>query len=119
DTLGKPVGQLAFDLPGCDDRMRLIAFRTVNALGEGDYYTGLAATMPGRACAAEDTLDAPLGSVADNLTREAMAWLASGACNVPMSADAATGARLKPAFEGAPPRPFAPTPAERWLPGIQ
>jgi C-terminal processing protease CtpA/Prc len=119
DTLGKPVGQIAFDLPGCDDRLRLVAFRTVNGLDEGDYYTGLAATMPGRACSAEDTLDSPLGSVDDNLTREAMAWLASGACNVPMSPDAATGARLKPAFGRAPPAPFAPTPAERWLPGVE
>ena len=119
DTLGKPVGQLAFDLPGCDDRLRLVAFRTVNGLGEGDYYTGLAATMPGRACAAEDTLDAPMGSVDDNLTREALHWLSTGACNVPMSVGAPADARLKPAFERAPQRPLAPTPAERWVPGIQ
>ena len=46
DTLGKPVGQLAFDLTGCEDRLRLISFRLDNALGEGGYYDGLAATMP-------------------------------------------------------------------------
>ena len=119
DTLGKPVGQLAFDLPGCDDRLRLVAFRTVNGLGEGDYYTGLAGTMPGRACAAEDTLDAPMGSVDDNLTAEAMVWLTTGACSAPMSAGAAADARLKPTFERGPQRPLAPTPAERWVPGIQ
>ena len=120
DTLGKPVGQIAFDLPGCEDRLRLVAFKTVNALGEGDYYTGLAATMPGSACAAEDTLDAPLGAVEDNLTREAMDWLTNGACNTLMGAAAVDG-RLKPAFERATPypRPLEPTPAEHWLPGIQ
>ena len=119
DTLGKPVGQIAFDLPGCDDRLRLIAFKTVNALGEGDYYTGLAETMPGRACAAEDTLDAPLGSIDDNLTSEALDWLASGACNVPMSTGDAADTRRKPSFERTPPRPRVPQPAEHWLPGIQ
>ncbi len=30
---------------GCDDRMRLVAFKTVNALDEGDYFDGLAPTM--------------------------------------------------------------------------
>jgi carboxyl-terminal processing protease len=120
DTLGKPVGQLAFDLTGCEDRLRLVAFKTVNALGEGDYYTGLAATMPGSACAAGDTLDAPLGAVEDNLTREAMDWLTTGACNTLMGAATVDG-RLKPAFERATPypRPLKPTPAEHWLPGIQ
>ncbi|MCM2313433.1 MAG: S41 family peptidase, partial [Steroidobacteraceae bacterium] len=33
DTLGKPVGQYAFDLQGCEDRLRLVAFKTVNSLG--------------------------------------------------------------------------------------
>jgi carboxyl-terminal processing protease len=116
DTLGKPVGQLAFDLQGCQDRLRLISFKIVNALGEGDYYTGLAPTMPGSACAAEDTLDAPLGSVDDNLTREALDWLANGACNVLMDASAAD-ARMKPQFERAPQRPSKPL--EYWLPGVQ
>jgi hypothetical protein len=120
NTLGKPVGQVAFDLSGCEDRLRLIAFKTVNALGQGDYYDGLAPTMPGSACAADDTLDAPLGSVDDNLTHEALYWLANGSCRTLMTTGA-TGAALKPAFEraGPYPRPLAPTPAEHWLPGIQ
>jgi C-terminal processing protease CtpA/Prc len=120
NTLGKPVGQVAFDLSGCDDRLRLIAFKVVNALGEGDYYGGLAPTMPGSACAADDTLDAPLGSIDDNLTREALYWLANGSCRTLMTTGV-TGAQLKPAYEraGPYPRPFSPTPAEHWLPGIQ
>src|SRR5690606_4025592 len=40
DTFGKPVGQSAFDQTGCDTRLRLVTFRTVNALERGDYYTG-------------------------------------------------------------------------------
>ena len=62
DTYGKPVGQLAFDLAStCPDRLRLVTFKTVNAQGEGDYYDGLASSMA-FACAADDTLTAPLGN---------------------------------------------------------
>ena len=120
DTLGKPVGQVAFDLAGCDDRLRLVAFKTVNALGEGDYYNGLAETMPGAACAAVDTLEAPLGSVDDALVREAMYWMSNGACRTVMGAEA-FGARQKSTIErpGSYPRPLQPSPAEHWLPGIQ
>ena len=61
DTYGKPVGQLAFDLANaCQDRLRLVTFKTVNASGATDYYDGLASSM-GFACAASDTLDAPMG----------------------------------------------------------
>ncbi len=117
DTLGKPVGQVAFDLPGCDDRLRLVAFKAVNSLGEGDYYDGLASVMP-YACAAPDTLAAPLGSAGDDMIAAALAWFDTGAC-APMGA--ATGGRLKPfgAGPGAYPRPRQPSPAEHWLPGIQ
>jgi hypothetical protein len=64
DTFGKPVGQLAFDLQGCEDRLRLVAFRIENARGEGDYYDGLAATLP-FACALptlDSRSDLPAGS---------------------------------------------------------
>ena len=33
DTFGKPVGQSAFDLQGCDNRLRLVTFRAVNRDG--------------------------------------------------------------------------------------
>ncbi|HET9694472.1 MAG TPA: S41 family peptidase [Steroidobacteraceae bacterium] len=117
DTLGKPVGQVAFDLSGCEDRLRLVAFETVNSLGEGDYYDGLASVMP-YACAAPDTLDAPLGSVDDAMIRAALNWMATGACE---AMTATTGGRLKPFGDGQwiRPRPQQPSPAEHWLPGIQ
>lgn len=120
DTLGKPVGQYAFDLSSsCEDRLRLIAFKTVNALDEGDYYDGLARSVP-FACAAPDTPDAPMGSVEDSMVEEAMYWLGNGTCRTVMSASAVDG-RLKPAAEHAAayPRPQRPSDVEHWLPGVQ
>ena len=46
NTYGKPVGQIALDRSQCDDRLRVVAFRTENASRQGDYYTGLASTVP-------------------------------------------------------------------------
>jgi C-terminal processing protease CtpA/Prc len=117
DTFGKPVGQLAFDLPGCEDRLRLVAFKLENARGQGDYYDGLAATLP-FACAAPDTLDQPLGSAAEGLTAAALAWLGTGACT---SVIPATTARAKPGGTSAAeryPLPKQPSPAQFWLPGV-
>ena len=121
DTLGKPVGQYAFDLSNsCEDRLRLIAFKTVNALDQGDYYDGLASSLP-FACAAPDAPDAPMGSVDDSMVEEAMYWLGTGACRTVMSASSVDG-QLKPAAEqraAAYPRPQRPSEVEHWLPGVQ
>jgi carboxyl-terminal processing protease len=117
DTFGKPVGQLAFDLQGCEDRLRLVAFKLENARGDSDYYDGLAATLP-FACAAPDTLEEPLGSATEGLTAAALAWLGTGACT---NVIPATAARRKPAGEAAPeryPLPKQPSPAQLWLPGV-
>jgi C-terminal processing protease CtpA/Prc len=117
DTFGKPVGQLAFDLQGCEDRLRLVAFKLENARGDGDYYDGLAATLP-FACAALDTLEAPLGSAAEGLTAAALAWLGTGAC---ANVIPATTARAKPSGTSAAdryPLPKHPSPAQFWLPGV-
>lgn len=121
DTLGKPVGQYAFDLSNsCEDRLRLIAFKTVNALDQGDYYDGLASSVP-FACAAPDTPDAPMGAVDDSMVEEAMYWLGNGACRTVMSAGAVDG-QFKPAAEqraASYPRPQQPSDVEHWLPGVQ
>ena len=109
DTLGKPVGQLAFDLRGCDVRLRLVAFRTVNALDRGDYYDGLAETLR-FACAAIDTLDRPLGDATEGLTAAALEWLRTGACAAVMvdpaarskSAAAPSSERIAPAQAPSP-----------------
>ena len=117
DTFGKPVGQLAFDLPGCEDRLRLVAFKLENARGDGDYFDGLAATLP-FACAATDTLQEPLGSATEGLAAAALAWLGTGACTrIVLSATA----RAEPAATAAAERyllPKQPSPAQLWLPGV-
>lgn len=119
DTYGKPVGQLAFDLGGCDDRLRLVSFKTVNALDQGDYYLGLAATF-GTTCAAADTLEAPLGNVNDNLIRTALGWLGGNEATTCTPMALAFDARGKPAGERTTPypRPLQPSAAEHWLPGV-
>jgi len=114
DTLGKPVGQLAFDLRGCDVRLRLVSFKTVNALGRGDYYDGLAETLP-FACAATDTLDRPLGDATEGMTAAALEWLRTGACTAVIG-DAAS--RSKPSGTPRADRPALPTPSSPWLPGV-
>jgi carboxyl-terminal processing protease len=119
NTLGKPVGQLAFDLAGCQDRLRLISFKTVNSNDRGDYYAGLASSVR-YACAATDTLDAPLGSVDDGLISAALAWLGGGQC-APMDPSASARAAMKTqdATLRPYPRPSSSDPVKRWLPGTQ
>lgn len=92
DTFGKPVGQDAYDLAGCEDRLRLVTFSNQNSRGQGDYYDGLAATLP-FACSAEDTVEAPLGSPDDAMVAEALTWLQTGVCS--RTIDPAAGAALR------------------------
>jgi len=118
DTLGKPVGQYAFDLSNCEDRLRLVTFKTVNALGEGDYYDGLAGTLK-FACAATDTLDQPFGSTSDGLVAAALGWLRTGACPVVMTSLAGRAKTAAAHFSERYPRPARPSPGQWWLPGIE
>lgn len=116
DTFGKPVGQYAFDLQGCEDRLRLVSFRTVNAAGQGDYFDGLASTLT--ACAAIDTLDQPLGSASEGMVAAGLAWLGGGSCT-PMTATTTARAKAGRFDPAAPYRvPRRPTPAQWWLPGV-
>ncbi|HUG03846.1 MAG TPA: S41 family peptidase [Steroidobacteraceae bacterium] len=115
DTFGKPVGQSAFDLTGCDLRLRLVTFRVTNADEEGDYYDGLAATLP-FACAAGDDLTRAPWDPAESSTAAALGWLGTGACGQLMSGPASpllkaqAGTRL--------PQSRQPTPAQANLPGL-
>ena len=79
NTYGKPVGQYAFDLEECDDRLRAVTFRTVNAAGDADYYTGMAGVMP-NACMADDDLSRMLGSPQEGMVSRATDFLESGYC---------------------------------------
>ncbi|MCX7053460.1 MAG: S41 family peptidase [Proteobacteria bacterium] len=117
DTYGKPVGQLAFDLANaCTDRLRLITFKTVNATGASDYYEGLASNMR-FACAADDTLGAPMGDPADSLTQAALQWINTGACASVIGSFVAGQAKTSPPSRS--PLSRQPSAAERWVPGIQ
>ena len=118
DTYGKPVGQIARDRSACDDRLRLVAFRTVNADGGGDYYTGLASVMP-RTCRAADDIFKPLGDPQETSIATALDFLAGRSCtaigavegSIAASAAAPAARRLM--------MPEAPTPAQLEIPGLQ
>lgn len=114
DTLGKPVGQSAFDLSGCDLRLRLISFQFTNADGQGGYYEGLASTLP-FACRADDDLDQEPGDAAESSTAEALAWLGSGACTEILAAGSALSKREALARAPQLRRPAA---AQVYLPGL-
>ncbi len=116
NTYGKPVGQIARDRSACDDRLRVIAFRTVNADGGGDYYTGLASVMP-RTCAAADDIFAPLGDPSEASIATALDFLAGRSCTAIGATAGAIGAQsLAPRSEliAAP----APNAAQHQIPGL-
>jgi len=115
DTFGKPVGQSAFDLTGCDLRMRLVTFKITNADEEGDYYDGLASTLP-FACAASDDLTRDPWNSDESSTAAALFWLGTGACGQVMSAPAMPF--LKAQAEFRLPLARIPTAAQAWLPGL-
>jgi C-terminal processing protease CtpA/Prc len=117
DTYGKPVGQSAFDLSNqCDIRLRLITFRGTNANEEGDYYDGLASTLP-FACAAPDDLSRAMSDPAEGSTFEALHWLGNGACSSVIAGVPTvqkTGIEVRSRY----PVPDRPTPAQINLPGL-
>ena len=115
DTYGKPVGQLAFDMAGCDLRLRLIAFKVTNANDEGDYFDGLASTLA-FACRATDDLSRTPGDPVEDSTAEALNWLGTGACGQVMSTGV-PGLYLTLAPTRTP-IPRAPAPAQAYLPGL-
>jgi C-terminal processing protease CtpA/Prc len=117
NTLGKPVGQLAFDLNGCQDRLRLISFKTTNSLGQGDYYDGIASSMQ-FACAATDTLDQQMGDPADPLTAAALSWMQTGTCTAVIAQNAAGIAKPGVAAANRYPLPRKPSAAQFWVPGV-
>ncbi len=114
DTYGKPVGQSAFDLGRCDLRLRLVSFETRNVDDEGEYYSGLAETLP-FACAASDDLTLAPGNAAEDSTAAALTWLETGACGAVIPA--ATGLQKGPGAVRIP-RSRRPSPAQAWLPGL-
>ena len=118
DTFGKPVGQDAYDLGGCEDRLRLVTFSNQNSRGQGDYFDGLAATLP-FACAADDAVSTPLGSTADPMVAEALTWLQTGACSRTIGPVAvALRSKVSGPSDRADPARRPANAVEAWLPGV-
>ena len=111
NTYGKPVGQIAEDRAQCDDRLRIVAFKTDNADNEGDYYTGLASTMP-VTCRAEDDITYQLGDPAEDMVATALGWLAGGSCTAiaAKTTQAAGGRQVL--------QPRRPSAAQHEIPGL-
>lgn len=79
NTYGKPVGQIALDRPQCDDRLRAVALKIENRDRQGEYYTGLARTVP-VTCRASDDLTRQLGDPDEGMIRAALDFLAGRSC---------------------------------------
>lgn len=79
NTYGKPVGQIAIDRSQCDDRFRVIAFKTENANHQGEYFNGLATVIP-TTCRANDDISHQLGDPAEAMVKAALDYLAGRSC---------------------------------------
>ena len=113
DTLGKAVGQYAFDQErvssewaSCDTRLRLIAFQIVNGEGDGGYYQGLVDSAGFTLCPAKDDLSREFGDPAESSLNAALGWLNNGFCSA-NTATAKSHRQRRTAIEG-------PTDDSRW-----
>ncbi|MEX0341154.1 MAG: S41 family peptidase [Erythrobacter sp.] len=118
DTFGKPVGQIARDRSACDDRLRVVAFRSVNANDQGDYYSGLANVMP-RTCAASDDILWPLGDPSEASIAAALDFLAGRTCTAIGAAPGTTASAAQKPGRRELLMPTAPSPAQLEIPGLQ
>lgn len=123
NTSGKPVGQIAVDREECDDRLRVVAFQTQNADGEGEYFNGLAGVMDAT-CRAPDDFLSPLGNRNEASIAQALGFLRGESC-VPIVATAASSGDAPQSGRAdinlRQPEllvPDAPTPAQREVPGM-
>ncbi|HEY8603506.1 S41 family peptidase [Tsuneonella suprasediminis] len=116
NTYGKPVGQIGLDRSACDDRLRVMAFKTENADHQGEYFTGLATVVP-NTCAAGDDIFHQLGDPSEAATRAALNFLSGQSCT-PITSSA-SGTRT----QAATPRrtlitPARPSAAQHETPGL-
>ena len=115
NTYGKPVGQIAVDRSACDDRLRVVAFRTENANRQGDYYTGLASKVEA-SCQAADDLSFALGDPGESSIKAALDFLAGRSCAPISSTD---GTKTTQSIrESELLQSSRPTTAEREVPGL-
>ncbi len=113
NTYGKPVGQFGFDdSNGCDDRLRVVTFKTENADREGEYYTGLAGTMP-VTCRANDDIGHELGDPNEAMLSVALSWINGASCSAIGSARTAQDAGQQRILQ-----PERPNAAQHRIPGL-
>jgi C-terminal processing protease CtpA/Prc len=129
NSFGKPVGQFGFDLAACDLRVRAVAFKTVNANDQGEYFTGLASVAP-NTCRAGDDISRPLGDPREASIAAALDFLAGRTCtpiaggpdNAVSTAPGLTEAQSARFGLDLPERellqPRRPAPAQHELPGL-
>ncbi len=94
NTFGKPVGQSAFDLADCDDRFRPLTIQLENADGNGEYFNGLAATVP-NSCRANDDISFQMGDPNEAMTATALDFLAGRACTAIAGGPSTTASALE------------------------
>ncbi len=100
-TCGKPFG---FNpTTSCSSTFSAVNFEAFNALGDGRYYNGIAAT-----CAATDTFSGPLGDPTEALTGVATSYLQTGSCPT-----VAAAARVKSLTASSRATATLPEPGER------
>ncbi|WP_340588891.1 S41 family peptidase [Erythrobacter alti] len=94
NTFGKPVGQSAFDLAECDDRLRVVTIQIENANGQGEYFNGLATTVP-NTCRANDDIRFQMGDPREAMTAVALDYLAGRACTAIAGGPSTTASALE------------------------
>jgi carboxyl-terminal processing protease len=114
NTYGKPVGQIAVDRSACDDRLRVVAFKTENAARQGEYFDGLA-TKVEASCQAGDDLSHPFGDPQESSTRAALDFLAGRACTRIAAGTGITTQAIRERRELL--TPERPSPVQREVPG--
>ena len=116
NTFGKPVGQIARDEADCDDRLRVVAFKTENADGQGEYFTGLASVTP-NTCRATDDIFTPLGDPNESSISAALDFLGGRSCTpITASSDGLSTQSVTAGREIL--QPHRPSAAQREVPGL-
>lgn len=113
NTFGKPVGQIARDRAECDDRARIMAFKTENRDRNGDYFSGLASSFQST-CRAADDLSRPMGDPTEASTRTALDFLAGRSCTAISGAITAQSVSDRPQLV----QPAEPNAAQVDMPGL-
>ena len=114
NTFGKPVGQSAFDLSACDDRLRILTIKLENANGQGEYFNGLADTVP-NSCRANDDFTRNFGDPQEDMLATALDFLAGRSCT-PIAGGPATTQSVTSRGVLQPDRPTSVI--EREAPGV-